>query len=165
MGNGDSSINCSSENLKVLINVNVSLANIDNSIKDLRDSMNNLTEMEKKQGIDLQLFNERIKILEEMRKDINEMKQKITMLVTQVDFEEAKRLKTEVLKQKMKEKEKLKEIPKEISKKKNVFINIFSYLAKNIKWISISIVALTVAIILLKFGWPTLKYILDSFFK
>lgn len=139
----------SQEEVKVFLDINTSLTNIANALNIMKETMNDLVELEKKHGTDLQLFNERIKFLQELYitlgEAMEEIKTKVSTLTTQLDYKERIELQTNILKNKNKEKIKI-DKPK---------INMWPFMAKNIKWIAVSIVSIAVILVLV-IGGPVL---------
>lgn len=141
----------SPEEVKVFLDINTSLTNIANAMSIMKDTMNDLVELEKKHGTDLQLFNERIKFLQDLYvtlgEAMEEIKNKVSTLTTQLDYKERIELQTNILKNKNKDKNKDK-----IDKPK---MSVWPFVAKNIKWITVSIVSIAVIVVLI-IGGPTL---------
>jgi hypothetical protein len=166
----------SSEEVKVLLDINTSLVNITNALTSMKTTMVDIVEMEKKHGTDLQLFNERMKFLQglygTLSTVVDEIKMKVNMLTTQLDYQERKELQTAVIKQREKNKESqkqaLKEISKEIApdgikKKKFKWADVGNFILKNFKWIAIIILAIATVLILVIGGKEAFKSIADFY--
>jgi len=166
----------SAEEVKVLIDINTSLVNITNALTTMKTTMTDIVEMEKKHGTDLQLFNERMKFLQglygTLSTVVDEIKMKVNMLTTQLDYQERKELQTAVIKQREKNKEvqkqALKEVGKDIApngvqKKKFKWSDVGHFISKNFKWIAIIVLAIATVLILVIGGKEAFKSITDFY--
>jgi len=152
----------SSEEVKVLIDINMSLANIVSSLDMIKDTMDDLVEMEKKNGLDLQVFSERIKALQYLYNTLSvvvkEIKDKIVTLTAQLAYQERVEIETAIIKQKDK-----KVYKENTNKSKNIFsqiMQLFNFIGKNIKWIAIILIAVVIIAILITGGNEALKNII-----
>lgn len=167
----------SAEEVKVLLDINTSLVNITNALTTMKSTVDDVVEMEKKHGTDLQLFNERMKFLQGLYNTLSsvadEIKMKVNILTTQLDYAERKELQTAVIKQREKNKEAQKQAlkgsqkendtPDGNKKKKFKWSDIGNFILKNFKWIAIIILAIATVLILVIGGKDAFKSITDFY--
>jgi CRISPR/Cas system-associated protein Csx1 len=103
---------------------------------------------------------------------VDEIKMKVNMLTTQLDYQERKELQTAVIKQREKNKEAQKQALKEVSKdiapngvpkKKFKWSDVGHFILKNFKWIAIIILAVATVLILIIGGKDAFKSITDFY--